>query len=167
MPPYQGGGSMISTVNSEGSTWNAVPWKFEAGTPDIAGVVSFGPALGYFKNVGWQALAEYEETLKAGVLQRLKTVKGLRLFGPEGVKGRIAVFSFNIEGIDAQDIGAMMDSYGIAMRVGNHCAQPLMACYKVGGMARASFYIYNTLEEADRLVEGLKKAQKLLAPSPA
>ena len=164
MPPYQGGGSMISTVDSEGSTWNEVPWKFEAGTPDIAGVVAFGPALGYFKNIGWEALAEWEETLKEKALAGLKSIPGLKLFGPADTKDRVAVFSFNLEGINPQDIGAMMDSYGIAMRVGNHCAQPLMACYQVPGMVRASFYLYNTLEEVDAMVAGLKKAQKMLQP---
>ncbi len=162
MPPWQGGGSMISTVSAENITWNRLPWKFEAGTPNIADAVAFAEALKYLKGLGWEALEAHEKALSERALAALKGLDGLTLYGPQTAKDRVAVFSFNLAGLDAGDAGAILDSLGLELRVGNLCAQPLMKHFACAGMIRASFYLYNTLEEVDALAEGLKRAQKML-----
>jgi SufS family cysteine desulfurase len=167
MPPWQGGGSMITTVSAEEITWNKLPWKFEAGTPNIADAVAFAEALKYMKTLGWEALEAHEKALTERALERLKAVDGLTLYGPQTAKNRLGVFSFNLAGVDAGDAGAILDSLGLELRVGNLCAQPLMKHFACAGMIRASFYLYNTLEEVDLLVEGLKRAQKMLGKAPA
>ena len=167
MPPWQGGGSMIATVSPDEITWNRLPWKFEAGTPNIADAVAFAASLKYLKDLGWEALEAHEKALTERALERLKAVDGLTLYGPQTAKDRVGVFSFNLAGVDAGDAGAILDSLGLELRVGNLCAQPLMKHFACAGMIRASFYLYNTLEEVDLLVEGLKRAQKMLGKAPA
>jgi cysteine desulfurase/selenocysteine lyase len=162
LPPYQGGGSMIEKVSKEGITYNRIPWRFEAGTPHIAGAVAFAEALRYLKKLGWEAMQAHERALCAHALKRLGAIEGLKLYGSKDPDKRISVFSFNIEGANSQDVGALLDSMGIAVRAGNHCAQPLMARFSCPGMVRASFYVYNTLEEVDALAEALLKVRGML-----
>jgi cysteine desulfurase/selenocysteine lyase len=163
MPPWQGGGSMISRVTPELVTWNRLPWKFEAGTPNIADVVAFGAALQYLKDLGWEAIAEHEAKLTAYGLARLAEVPGLKLYGPTEPGRRVAVFSFKLDGVDPTDAGALLDAQGIEVRVGHHCCQPLMDSLGVPGLIRASAYLYNTEAELDALAEGLKKVTRTLA----
>jgi cysteine desulfurase/selenocysteine lyase len=167
MPPWQGGGSMILSVSAEQITWNRLPWKFEAGTPNIADAVAFAESLKYLKDLGWEALEAHEQALTKHALSRLQAIEGLTLYGPRTPQERLGVFSFNLEGVDAGDAGAILDSLGLELRVGNLCAQPLMKHFACAGMIRASFYLYNTLEEVDLLAEGLKRAQKMLGKAPA
>lgn len=167
MDPWQGGGSMISTVSAEQVTWNRLPWKFEAGTPNIADVAAFAASAQYLKGLGWEAMQAHEASLIAHALPRLKAVPGLRLHGPQGAEGRVGVFSFNLDGVDAGDCGQILDSLGIEVRAGNHCAQPLMSQLGCAGTVRASTYIYNTTAEIDALIDGLLRAQKMLGKSAA
>jgi len=167
MPPWQGGGSMISSVSPDLVTWNRLPWKFEAGTPNIADVVAFGAAIKYLKNLGWDALQAYEDGMTTYALQKLARVDGLKLYGPKEPKDRVAVFSFSLDGVDASDAGALLDAQGIEVRVGHHCAQPLMDSLCVAGLIRASAYLYNTTAEIDALVSGLEKVVSKLRPAAA
>ena len=154
---------MIEKVTQETVTFNRIPWRFEAGTPNIADVIAFGVALKYLKDLGWDAIQSHEQLIVKAALARLQMIDGLRLYGSKDASKRVGVFSFNLEGANAQDVGALLDSMGLALRVGNHCAQPLMARYACSGMVRASFYLYNTLEEVDKLGEALLKVQKMLS----
>ena len=163
LQPWQGGGSMIEHVGTDGITWNRLPWKFEAGTPHIGGVVAFGAALQYLKALGWEAIQAHEKRLSEAVLERFSQIEGLRLFGSKDAQDRVAVFSFNLAQANAQDVGALLDSMGLALRAGNHCAQPLMARFACPGMVRASFYLYNTLDEVEKLGEALEKAGRILS----
>ena len=167
MPPWQGGGSMISRVTQDLVTWNRLPWKFEAGTPNIADVVAFGAAVRYLKAIGWDALRAHEDALTAHGLRALAGVEGLKLYGPREARDRVAVFSFSLEGVDAGDAGALLDAQGIEVRVGHHCAQPLMDSLGVPGLIRASAYLYNTAAEIDALAAGLKKVVAKLRPASA
>jgi cysteine desulfurase/selenocysteine lyase len=167
MPPYQGGGSMIEKVSKDGITWNRLPWRFEAGTPDIGGVIALGEAVKYLSALGWEAIQAHEALLSERMLGHFAKIEGLRLYGSPRAEGRIAVFSFNLEGVNAQDVGALLDSMGLALRVGNHCAQPLMSRFECAGMVRASFYLYNTLEEADALAAALAKVKGILGKETA
>ena len=166
LPPYQGGGSMIERVSKDGITWNRLPWRFEAGTPNIAGVIAFGAALKYLNALGWEAIQKHEAELAEAMLGHLSNIEGLRLYGGAKVEDKIAVFSFNLEGTNAQDVGALLDSMGLALRVGNHCAQPLMARFECPGMVRASFYLYNSLDEVDALAAAILRVQKMLGKAP-
>jgi cysteine desulfurase/selenocysteine lyase len=167
MRPWQGGGSMISRVTPELITWNRLPWKFEAGTPNIADVVAFGAALKFLKDLGWEGIAAHEAKLTAYGLERLKAVPGLKLHGPAEAKDRVAVFSFELDGVDPTDAGALLDAQGIEVRVGHHCCQPLMDSLGVAGLIRASAYLYNTEAELDRLAEGLTRIVRRLGPATA
>lgn len=167
LPPYQGGGSMIERVSKEGISLNRLPWRFEAGTPNIAGVIAFAAALKYLRALGWEAIQAHEAALTSAVLERFSKIEGLRLYGSKTASERIAVFSFNLEGANAQDVGALLDSMGLALRVGNHCAQPLMARFECPGMVRASFYLYNTLDEAALLGDALMRVRKMLGKEAA
>jgi len=161
MPPWEGGGSMIATVSlTEGTTWNKAPWRFEAGTPNTGGIIGFGAALGWVSELGLDQIAAYEQSLMAYALSELASVPDLTLYGPENRKGVIA---FNLGKHHAYDVGSFLDNYGVAVRTGHHCAMPLMAFYGVPAMCRASLVVYNTLEEVDRLVAGLKRIHRLLA----
>ena len=161
MPPWEGGGSMIATVSlTEGTTWNKAPWRFEAGTPNTGGIIGFGAALAWVSELGLDQIAAYEQRLMAYALSELASVPDLTLYGPENRKGVIA---FNLGKHHAYDVGSFLDNYGVAVRNGHHCAMPLMAFYGVPAMCRASLVVYNTLEEVDRLVAGLKRIHRLLA----
>jgi cysteine desulfurase/selenocysteine lyase len=155
MPPYQGGGEMISIVEREGSTWAQLPHKFEAGTPDIAGAVGLGAAVDYLGSIGMPAIAAHERELLTYALDRLATVPGFQLMGPTDVSERSGVISFTMGDAHPHDIATILDSEGIAIRAGHHCAQLVMKRYGVAATTRASFYFYNTTDDVDRLVEGL------------
>ncbi|MRS16874.1 cysteine desulfurase SufS [Enterobacteriaceae bacterium RIT691] len=160
MPPWEGGGSMIATVSlTEGTTWAKAPWRFEAGTPNTGGIIALGAALDYIASLGLDQIAEYEQTLMHYALAELATVPDLTLYGPEK---RLGVVAFNLGKHHAYDVGSFLDNYGIAVRTGHHCAMPLMAFYQVPAMCRASLAMYNTTEEVDRLVAGLKRIHRLL-----
>jgi cysteine desulfurase/selenocysteine lyase len=160
MPPYQGGGEMIKEVSFSGTTYNELPYKFEAGTPNIADVIAFGAALDYVQAIPSEALAAQEEALLAYATQKLQVIPGLRIVGTAPEK--IAVISFVIDGVHPQDIGVLLDKFGIAIRTGHHCAQPLMQRYELVGTCRASFAFYNTFEEIDRFVLCLEKTLQML-----
>ena len=160
MPPYQGGGEMIKEVSFAGTTYNELPYKFEAGTPNIADVIAFGAALDYVQAIPSAALAAQEEALLAYATEKLKAIPGLRIVGTAPEK--IAVISFVIDGVHPQDIGVLLDKFGIAIRTGHHCAQPLMQRYELVGTCRASFAFYNTFEEIDRFVLCLEKTLQML-----
>lgn len=160
MPPYQGGGEMIKEVSFSGTTYNELPYKFEAGTPNIADVIAFGAALDYVQAIPTEALAAQEEALLAYATQKLQAIPGLRIIGTAPEK--IAVISFVIDGVHPQDIGVLLDKFGIAIRTGHHCAQPLMQRYELVGTCRASFAFYNTFEEIDRFVLCLEKTLQML-----
>ncbi len=154
MPPYQGGGDMIKTVTFEKSTYAGLPYKFEAGTPAIADVVGLGAAIDYLNEIGMDAIAAYEAELLAYATEQAKQIKGLRIIGEAAEKG--GILSFVLDRIHPHDIGTMLDSLGIAIRAGHHCAMPVMDFYKVPATARASFAMYNTKEEIDVLMDGIK-----------
>ena len=155
MSPYQGGGEMISLVERDGSTWADPPHKFEAGTPNIAGAVGFGAAVDYLSGLPAGALQAHEADLMAYALERLPTVPGLRIFGPEDPALRSGVVSFTLEAAHPHDISTIVDAKGVAIRAGHHCAQLVMKRYGVSATARASFYLYNTRDDVDRLVDAL------------
>ncbi len=155
MPPYQGGGEMISEVKFSGTTYNELPYKFEAGTPNISDVIAFGAAIDYMLSVGLENLAAWEHELLEYATSKLITIPGLRIYGTQALKS--GVISFNVEGIHFFDLGTMLDKFGIAVRTGHHCADPLMAHFNMQGTVRASFAVYNTKEEIDVFVEALKK----------
>jgi len=160
MPPWEGGGSMIATVSlTEGTTYAKAPWRFEAGTPNTGGIIGLGAAIDYVAALGFEAIGEYEQTLMRYALAALAEVPDLTLYGPAQRQGVIA---FNLGKHHAYDVGSFLDNYGIAVRTGHHCAMPLMAFYNVPAMCRASLVMYNTQEEVDRLVAGLKRIHQLL-----
>jgi cysteine desulfurase/selenocysteine lyase len=161
LPPYQGGGEMIEQVTFEKTTYADLPHKFEAGTPNIAGVIGFGAALDYMNAIGFDAIAAYESELLDYATEKLLAIPGLRIYGLAVEK--TAVISFNIGAIHPYDIGVIVDKLGIAVRTGHHCAQPVMDFYEIPGTVRASFAFYNTREEVDRLCEALIKAAALLS----
>ncbi len=163
MPPYQGGGDMIDTVTMECSTWAKVPHKFEAGTPNAAGAVGLAAACDYIDAIGHDALLAWEQELARHAMHTLSRVDGIRLFGPENLEERLAVFSFALEGVHPHDIATVLDAEGIAVRAGHHCAGPLMTRLGVPATARASFYLYNSTEEIDRLAAALKTARDMFA----
>jgi len=160
LPPYQGGGEMIAEVTFEKTTYADLPHKFEAGTPNICGGIAFGAALDYMNNIGLDAITQYEDELVEYATEQLLTIDGLKIYGTAAHK--TSVISFNIEGVHPYDIGTIVDKLGIAVRTGHHCAQPIMDFYKIPGTVRASFSFYNTKEEVDKLVEGVKRARNML-----
>lgn len=161
MPPYQGGGEMIKEVSFAGTTYNELPYKFEAGTPNIADVIAFGASFDYLASLPKNAVWEQEKVLLDYATQQLQAIKGLKIIGQ--AKHKIAVVSFLIDGIHPQDIGVLLDKYGIAIRTGHHCAQPLMQRFDIVGTCRASFAFYNTKEEIDAFVVALQKVVDMLA----
>jgi len=160
MPPYQGGGEMIKDVSFNTITWNDLPYKFEAGTPNIADTIAFKAAMEFTTGIGKEEIRRHENALLAYATEQLEEIPGLRIIGR--AKQKISVISFVIEGTHPQDLGILLDNRGIAVRTGHHCAQPLMDRLCIRGTTRASFAMYNTVEEVDRLIEGLHKAIKLL-----
>jgi cysteine desulfurase / selenocysteine lyase len=161
MPPWMGGGDMIREVTLEGSTYADLPARLEAGTPHIAGVIAFKEALDYLKKVGLNAIHEHEQMLVSYCLERLHDMNGITLYGTEDMNARGGVVSFNVDGVHAHDVGSILDEEGIAIRVGHHCCQPFMRKLGVAGTCRASFYLYNTKEDIDALVEGLRKVKEI------
>jgi cysteine desulfurase/selenocysteine lyase len=161
MDPFLGGGEMIRKVTFEGATWNDLPWKFEAGTPNIADVVAFGAAIDYLTDLGMENVREHEIEITTYALDRLRQLNDITLYGPPDPSERGGVVSFNLGEVHPHDVGQVLDSYGVAVRAGHHCTQPLMRSLGVAGTARASFYVYNTLEEVDVMVEALKATREL------
>ncbi|PZR29644.1 MAG: cysteine desulfurase CsdA, partial [Azospira oryzae] len=160
MPPYMGGGEMIKDVSFERTTYNDIPYKFEAGTPNIGDVVAFKEAFLFINELGKENIAAYEHRLLQYAAERLSTLPSVRLIGTAPEK--VSVQSFVIEGIHHFDIGQMLDTRGIAVRTGHHCTQPLMECFRIEGTVRASFSIYNTKEEIDLLIEGVDRIVKFM-----
>lgn len=160
MPPYQGGGDMISSVTFEKTIYNRVPHKFEAGTPNIAGVIAWGAAIDYLNNIGIEALAAHEHDLLTYATQRVGGISGIRMIGT--ARDKAGVLSFTMEGIHPHDIGTILDQEGIAVRTGHHCAQPVMERFCIPATARASFAMYNTREEIDALARGIEKVKEIL-----
>jgi cysteine desulfurase/selenocysteine lyase len=159
MPPYQGGGDMIRSVTFEKTTYNDLPYKFEAGTPNIAGGIAFGAALDYVTGLGMDRIAAWEHELLGYALERLATVPGVRFIGTP--RERAGVISFLLEGVHPHDVGTVLDYEGVAIRTGHHCAQPVMDRFCVPATARASFAIYNGRDDVDVLVKGLHKVREL------
>ena len=161
MEPYQGGGDMIKTVSFEKTVYNDLPHKFEAGTPNIVGGIALGEAIKFIESVGLEVIAKHEQDLLEYADQSLSVIEGLKILGPDSSR-RSSVISMVIDGIHPFDVGTLLDSKGIAIRTGHHCAQPIMDFYKIPGTLRASIAMYNTKEEIDILVEAIKKAVSLL-----
>lgn len=163
MPPYQGGGAMIKEVWEDHFTPGDLPYRFEAGTPNIAGVIGFGAAIDYLNTLGQSSILAHEQLLTNYALEKMKSLDDIILYGPEDTRQRGGIISFNFKGIHPQDVGELLDQQGIAIRTGHHCCQPMMRYYGVPGMARASFYLYNTHQEVDTLVNALERAHRLFA----
>ena len=161
MPPYQGGGDMISSVTFEKTLYNVIPYKFEAGTPNIAGVIGLGAGIDYVNRVGLENIAAYEHELLTYATDQLAKIPGLRIIGT--AKEKAAVLSFVLEGVHPHDAGTILDQEGIAVRTGHHCAQPVMNRFGIPATTRASLAFYNTREEVDALVRGIKKVQEIFA----
>ncbi|MFY0628914.1 MAG: cysteine desulfurase [Flavobacteriaceae bacterium] len=160
LPPYQGGGEMIETVTFEKTTYAGLPHKFEAGTPNICGGIAFGVAVDYMNTIGFEAIAAYEQELLEYGTQLLQKIEGVKIYG---TSNKTSVISFNVHEIHPYDIGSILDKLGIAVRTGHHCAQPIMDFYKISGTIRASFAFYNTKEEIDIFIKGLKRAILMLS----
>jgi cysteine desulfurase/selenocysteine lyase len=160
MPPFMGGGDMIKTVHLRSFTANTIPYKFEAGTPAIAEAVGFGAAVDYLTSIGMDAIAAHEHAITEYALERLEEIPGLRLFGPTAADKKGGVASFVLDGIHPHDVAQILDSDGIAVRAGHHCAQPLHEKFNIPATSRASFYLYSTTEEVDKLVDGIYKVKK-------
>ncbi len=161
MPPWQGGGDMILTVAIERSTYNELPWKFEAGTPNISGAIGLGAALDYLDSLGRERVAAHEQRLLARATERLRALPGLRLVGTAADKS--GVISFTLEGIHPHDVGTILDREGVAVRSGHHCAMPVMSYYGLPATVRASFGCYNTQADIDRLLAGLESVREVFA----
>lgn len=162
MPPFLGGGNMIGTVSRERSTWAELPYKFEAGTPNIADVIASGEAIKYLNRLGMKNVRDHEIELSSYALEKFQATPEITVYGPLDATKRGGVFSFNVKDIHPHDLSQILNEHGIAIRAGHHCCQPLMKDLKVMGTARASFYIYNTKEEIDFLFESLQGAEKVL-----
>jgi len=163
LPPYQGGGEMIKEVHFEESTYADLPYKFEAGTPNICGGIAFGATIDYIQQLGMEAIATHEHKLLEYAIAKLQNIEGITLYGNDDLSKRTAVISFNLQNIHPYDVGVILDQLGIAVRTGHHCTQPIMDFYCIPGTVRASFAVYNTFEEIDTFVEAVKKAQKMLS----
>jgi cysteine desulfurase/selenocysteine lyase len=163
MPPFLGGGEMIKEVHTTGASWKDLPYKYEAGTPNIAGAIGLGAAVDYLRRIGMENVHDHEKEMTKYALNRMADVKGLVTYGPRAIDRRVGVVSFNLGDIHAHDLASILDEEGIAIRSGHHCAQPLMEFLQVPAMSRASFYIYNTKEEVDVFINALEKARKIFA----
>ncbi|SMP05330.1 cysteine desulfurase / selenocysteine lyase [Muriicola jejuensis] len=160
LPPYQGGGEMIAEVTFAKTTYADLPYKFEAGTPNICGGIAFGAAIDYLNSIGLEAIDRYEHELLAYATEKLSRIEGMQFYGK--AKQKTAVISFNIRGVHPYDMGTLLDKMGIAVRTGHHCAQPVMDFFQIPGTIRASFSFYNTKEEIDRFAEALERARQML-----
>ena len=163
MPPFLSGGEMIREVHTAGASWKDLPYKFEAGTPNISGAIGLGAAVDYLRSVGMKNVYDHENQLTRYALDKMKQVEGLEIYGPLNADRRVGVISFNLGDIHPHDLASILDEDGIAIRSGHQCAQPLMEFLHVPATSRASFYIYNTKEEVDLFIEALEKARKLFA----
>ncbi len=161
LPPYQGGGEMISEVTFDKTTYAEIPQKFEAGTPNVSGAIGFGVALDYLNSIGYDNINSYEKELLVYAENKLKSITGIKFYGIS--KNKTSVISFNIDGIHAYDIGALLDKFGIAVRTGQHCAQPIMDYFEIPGTVRVSLSFYNTKKEVDSLCESLEKVISMLS----
>jgi cysteine desulfurase / selenocysteine lyase len=160
MGPFMGGGEMIREVTLERSTWNELPWRFEAGTPNIADAVAWAPAVDYLNDLGLENIRQHEIELTRYALQKITALPEITVYGPPKAEDRGGVVAFTMGNVHPHDIGTALDQYGIAIRAGHHCAQPLHRRLGIGATARASFYAYTTLEEIDQFIEGLTKTQE-------
>ena len=165
MPPYQGGGEMIRMVERDTSTWAEIPHKFEAGTPNIAGAIALGAAADFLDEVGFDAIAEHERELLSYALERLDDMGGITVYGPTDLDERSGVISFTMGDAHPHDISTILDSRGIAIRAGHHCAQLVMQHFGISATARASFYLYNSTDDVDRLIEGLASVKEIFGPA--
>ena len=161
MPPYQGGGEMIDRVTFEKTTYAELPFKFEAGTPHIAGIIALGSAIDYVTGIGFDAITAHEHDLLEYATERLHSMNTINILGTAPEKA--AILSFNIQDVHPHDVGTILDHSGIAVRTGHHCAQPVMDRFDVAATVRASFGLYNTHDEVDALVEGMRKVQEMCA----
>ncbi len=161
LPPYQGGGEMIDEVTFEKTTYAGLPHKFEAGTPNICGGIAFGAAVDYMNHIGFEAIEAYEHELLEYATAKLLEIEGIKIFGT--AKNKTSVVSFNLANIHPYDVGTILDKMGIAVRTGHHCAQPIMDFYQIPGTVRASFAFYNTKQEIDFFIDGVKKAKMMLS----
>jgi len=160
MPPYQGGGEMIKDVSFEKTTWNSLPFKFEAGTPNVSAVLGLRKAIEFVEQIGISQIEKYESNLLEYITDIVKSIEDITIYGTSAQKS--GVLSFNIEGVHPYDIGVLLDKMGIAVRTGHHCAQPLMSYFSIPGTVRASFGMYNTIEEIDVFINGLRKSIQML-----
>lgn len=160
MEPIEFGGEMIDFVGLYESTWKELPWKFEGGTPIIAGAIGLGAAIDFLTDIGLEKIAEHEHKLAGYAMDQLETIDGLKIFGPRDPMKRCGLVTFNLDDVHPHDVATVLDMNGIAVRAGHHCAQPLMKCLQQVATARASFYLYNTEEDIDRLVAGLRSAKE-------
>ena len=167
MPPFLGGGEMISTVTLEGSTFNEVPYKFEAGTPPIAEAIGLGAAVAYLTNLGMDAVRQHEVDILTAAIPALEAIEGVAVHGPHDAATRGAAVSFSIAGLHSHDIATVIDREGVAVRAGHHCAKPLVRVLGSAATTRASFYLYNTLDEIDALVDAIRVTQRFFEVRPA
>lgn len=160
MEPVEFGGEMIDFVGLQESTWKELPWKFEGGTPIIAGAIGLAAAIDYLESIGLEAIEQHEHELAAYAMEQMSKIEGLTIYGPKDPSKRAGIVTFNLNDVHPHDVATVLDMQGIAVRAGHHCAQPLMKWLNVSATARASFYLYNTKEDIDRLVAGLQKAKE-------
>jgi len=163
MEPFLYGGDMIKSVGKFEASWNALPWKFEAGTPNVAGAIGLAAAISYLEGIGIENVRRHEREITKYALQKLSEIHGLSIYGSKNAQDRLGVVSFNVDGLHPHDVAALLDEEGIAIRAGHACAQPLLAQLGVNAVCRASFYVYNTKEEVDRLCRAIEKTKHILA----
>lgn len=163
MDPVEFGGEMIAMVDEQDSTWKELPWKFEAGTPNIAGVIGLGAAIDYLSTVGLTSIHEHEKGLMAYLWPKLMAIPGLTIYGPKDLAKRTGIVTFNLDGLHPHDVATAMDMEGVAIRAGHHCAQPLMRRLSADSTARASFYLYNTTADVDKFIEALLATKEFFA----
>jgi cysteine desulfurase/selenocysteine lyase len=160
MEPVEFGGEMIDFVGLYDSTWKELPWKFEGGTPIIAGAVGLGAAIDFLNEVGLSEIEKHEHQMAAYAMEKMNGIEGLQIYGPKDPEKRAGIVTFNLNDVHPHDVATVLDMSGIAVRAGHHCAQPLMKWLEVTATARASFYLYNDESDIDRLVEGLRSAKE-------
>ena len=161
MQPFKGGGDMIRSVTFEKTTYNSIPYKFEAGTPPIAAAIGLGAAVDYISNIGMEEIAAYELDLLNYATKMMSSMPKVHIIGPS--KNKASVISFTVDGVHPHDIGTLLNNYGVAVRAGHHCVQPLMQRFKVPATSRASFAFYNTMAEVDSLILGIRKVQEVFS----
>src|SRR3989344_843811 len=160
MPPFLTGGDMIKTVSFEKSTWNSLPWKFEAGTPNISGGIGLAAAIDYLEKIGFDGIERHEKKLLEKATTEIERIPCVEIYGPEP-RHKLGIISFNVKGVHPHDVSTILDETGIAIRSGNHCAQPLMDEMGIVGTARASFYVYNDLDDVQALVDGIREVKRV------